>query len=67
MQCWGPKLCLSSVYAVLGFVLRGKFWKAFFPVIVVETVLIGLLIPDLPKPTQIALPMICSCFSRMAC
>ena len=44
----------AILYAAAGFVLRGKFWRAFFPIIIVEMLLIGWLLPDLPEATQMS-------------
>lgn len=46
----------ATGYAVAGFVLRKKFWKAFFPILIVQTALNNLLpraMPNLPYPTNL--------------
>lgn len=45
----------AVVYAIAGISLRGKFWKAVIPLIVLQIltmVLLGNLIPDTPSPVQ---------------
>ena len=46
----------ATGYAIAGFVLRKKFWKAFFPILIVQTALNNLLpraMPNLPYPTNL--------------
>ena len=46
---------IATVYALAGFTLRKNFWKAFFPILVVQLLLMQLLaraIPDVPYPTH---------------
>ena len=46
----------ATGYAIAGFVLRKKFWKAFFPILIVQTALNNLLpraMPNLPYPTDL--------------
>src|ERR1035438_5104228 len=46
----------ATVYAIAGFLLRQRFWKAFFPILIVQIALINLLarsIPNLPYPSTL--------------
>jgi hypothetical protein len=46
---------VAMVYATAGFALRQHFWKAFFPILIIQLVLINLLaraLPNLPYPTH---------------
>lgn len=45
----------AVLYGVVVLVLRGKFLKALFPLILIEMVLLGWLIPDRPNPTPMGL------------
>jgi Stage II sporulation protein E (SpoIIE) len=46
---------ISLIYAVGGFLLRRQFWKAFFPILIVQLTLMSLLgrwLPNLPYPSS---------------
>src|ERR1700733_8349999 len=46
----------ATAYAIAGFLLRQKFWIAFFPILIVQIGLINLLarsIPNLAYPTKL--------------
>src|SRR5262249_6510413 len=43
----------ASLYALLGVLCRERFWKFSFPVLLLQMVVIGRLIPDLPRPVQL--------------
>src|SRR5712692_3105383 len=45
----------AVAYAATGFTMRGKYWKAFFPLFAVQTLLMSALVrwfPDRPQPVQ---------------
>jgi hypothetical protein len=47
----------AMCYAVAGFVLRGRCWRAMVPIFVVQTLLMNLLgglLPNLPQPAQMS-------------
>lgn len=55
----------AVVYPVLVFVLRGRFLYAVFPVIVVEMVVIGSLLPNGARPTEMGAADIARLQSRL--
>ena len=58
----------AACYAVAGTVLRKQWWKAFFPIFVVQFSLLGLLgnlFPGLPQPAQMGAAQIVRLQSRL--